>query len=161
MANDQVVWIDTERCTRCGACVEACPVGAIALVDGKAHVAEEMCTGCGACLEVCPEDAIHPVVHGELVRAEERAVAARRTKGRLAPAVERARPLVETAGPAVTEVGVGLLVRAAHALARAVSRWLAEPSEGRGTPPMTRGGTRAPGRANGRGARRQHRRRGR
>ena len=161
MARNQVVWIDAERCTGCGACIEVCPAGAIALVDGRAHMAEETCTGCGVCLEVCPEDAIHPVVEGELVEAGERAVAERRTGGRLAPAVERARPLVETAGPAVAAVGVGLLVRAADALARVVGRWLAEPSEERGTPPVTREGTQVPGRANGRGARRRHRRRGR
>jgi Fe-S-cluster-containing hydrogenase component 2 len=67
MMERQTVWVDVARCTGCGACVNACPVGAIALIDGKARVDEETCTGCEACVDVCPEDAIQPVVRGELV----------------------------------------------------------------------------------------------
>jgi len=97
MANRQKVWIDGERCTGCGVCVEVCPVGAITLLDGRAHVDEAACTGCGACLGVCPEDAIQPVVEGELVTATPRHV----------PAVQQARPLVETAAPVVAVAGGG------------------------------------------------------
>jgi len=35
-------------------CVEACPIGAIALVDGKTRVDEELRTGCGACVDARP-----------------------------------------------------------------------------------------------------------
>lgn len=161
MAKDRVVWIDEERCTGCGACIEVCPVGAIALVDGRAHVEEKTCTGCGVCLEVCPDDAIHPVVEGELVRVEERPVAQRRPAAPPAPAVERARPLVEAARPAVTAVGIGVLMRAADALLRAVGRWLAERPEERWTPPASREETQTSGRANGGGRRVRRRRRGR
>ena len=45
MADGQMVWIDERRCTGCGACVEVCPVEAITLVGGKAHVDEEICSG--------------------------------------------------------------------------------------------------------------------
>jgi NAD-dependent dihydropyrimidine dehydrogenase PreA subunit len=161
MTRDRVVWIDAGRCTGCGACIEVCPVGAIALVDGKAQVAEETCTGCGACLKVCPEDAIHPVVEGELVQVEERPMAQRRPVAPPAPAVERARPLVEAAGPAVAAVGVGVLMRAADALLRVVGRWLAERPEEGWTPPAPQEETREPGRANGGGRRVRRRRRGR
>jgi len=110
-----LVWVDGARCTGCGLCVESCPVGALALVDGIARVDEEACTGCGACIDVCPEGAIEPVVQGEIVLAPERPV----------PAVYRPGPLVQAAGAALTVAGVGLLTRAARALVRAVSRWLA------------------------------------
>lgn len=49
--------IDTKTCIGCGACVEACPFGALALEDGIA-VVNEACTACGACLEVCPVEAL-------------------------------------------------------------------------------------------------------
>ncbi len=146
--NKQTVWVDVTRCTGCGACVEVCPVGAIALVDGKARVDEELCTGCGACVDACPEGAIQPVVQGELVSAPERP----------APTVYRPSPLAETAGAAVVVAGTGLLMKAAGALARAVGRWLTRrsavtrPSAGSGTSPAgDRGGT---------GRQRRHRRRG-
>jgi NAD-dependent dihydropyrimidine dehydrogenase PreA subunit len=146
----QTMWVDVTRCTGCGACVEVCPVGAIALVDGKARVDEELCTGCGACADACPEGVIQPVVtvQGELVPAPERP----------APTVYRPGPVVETASAAVVVAGAGLLMKVAGALARAVGRWLmrrspaAEPSVGSGTSPAgDRGGT---------GRQRRHRRRG-
>ncbi len=50
--------IDTEACTGCGDCVEACPLDAIELQDEKAVVDEETCGDCGACADVCPSEAI-------------------------------------------------------------------------------------------------------
>ena len=133
----QTVWVDVARCTGCGACVEVCPVGAIALVDGKAHVDEKTCAGCQACVNLCPEEAIQPVVQGELVVAPERP----------APAVRQPGPLAETAG----------------ALARAVGRWLTQEPAPTGSP----GGRTSPsvgGRGGGghgrQGRRRQRGRRG-
>ena len=150
MMDGQTVWVDVTRCTGCGACVEVCPVGAIALVDGKARVDDELCTGCAACVDACPEGVIQPVVtiQGELVLAPERP----------APTVYRPSPLAETAGAAVVVAGTGLLMKAAGAVARAVGRWLTRrsavtrPSAGSGTPAAgDRGGT---------GRQRRHRRRG-
>jgi len=161
MSKTEMVWIDEERCTGCGACVEACPVGAIALVDDVARVDEETCTGCGACLEVCPVEAIQPVVRGEIVPAEERGVTARRTTEEpITRAAERRRELVETATPVAVALGLGLLTRAADALAWVVNRWLAERPERESTPSATDRAREARGRGNGRGRRSRRRHRG-
>ena len=143
-----LVWVDGARCTGCGLCVESCPVGALALLDGMARVDEEACTGCGACIDVCPEGAIEPVVQGELVLAPERPV----------PAVYRPGPLVQGVGAALTVAGVGLLTRAAGALVRAVSRWLARQPAAPRPVVGRRSSAETPARS---GRRARHRRRGR
>jgi NAD-dependent dihydropyrimidine dehydrogenase PreA subunit len=123
MVDAQVVWVDAARCIGCGACVDACPVAAVSLLDGKACVDEEKCTGCEACVDVCPEGAIQPVVQGELVPASEWS----------SPAVHRPGTLTRTAGTAIATVGAGLLMRAAGAVARAVGRWLTRRPLGTGS----------------------------
>ena len=51
--------IDPEECISCGACIERCPVDAIAEdEDGKAKVERAKCIGCGVCVIGCPTDAI-------------------------------------------------------------------------------------------------------
>jgi len=50
--------IDTETCSGCGDCVEACPLDAITVQDNKAVVDAETCGDCGACVDVCPTESI-------------------------------------------------------------------------------------------------------
>ena len=50
--------IDAEMCIGCEACVDACPVVAISMIDGVAKVDKKKCTGCGVCVLECPVDAI-------------------------------------------------------------------------------------------------------
>ncbi len=53
--------VDREKCTLCGACVNACPAHALALVrDGgyKLKFTHAECIGCGACVGACPEKAV-------------------------------------------------------------------------------------------------------
>lgn len=51
--------IDLEKCTGCGSCVELCPTGAVALVDGKVVVLRpDDCRYCTDCETVCPSGAI-------------------------------------------------------------------------------------------------------
>ena len=50
--------IDKDACIGCAACVDECPVGAIAENDGKCAIDPEKCIDCGACAGECPVEAI-------------------------------------------------------------------------------------------------------
>ena len=51
------VRIDKEKCTKCGACITACPLGAAeGIISGKKM--HEDCFSCARCLNRCPVDAI-------------------------------------------------------------------------------------------------------
>ncbi len=50
--------VDADGCVGCGACVDVCPMDAIALVEGEAVVDEALCLGCGLCARACPTDSI-------------------------------------------------------------------------------------------------------
>jgi len=47
----------TDDCTKCGICVDSCPVGAIKEGDDKNYITED-CTECGVCVDTCPNGAI-------------------------------------------------------------------------------------------------------
>ena len=60
--------VHPERClhvrhknANCLACADACPAGAIAVIDGALTVAPERCVGCGACASVCPTSCLEPL----------------------------------------------------------------------------------------------------
>ena len=50
--------VDADRCTGCGACVEACSHGALTLRGGIASLDAQLCRGCGVCVDACPVGAI-------------------------------------------------------------------------------------------------------
>jgi Pyruvate/2-oxoacid:ferredoxin oxidoreductase delta subunit len=59
MTRKKRIVIDREKCIGCEQCVNACPSGALAMVDGKAQmVGELLCDGLGVCIGECPVDAI-------------------------------------------------------------------------------------------------------
>ena len=50
----------SNMCRGCVAhpCMQACPKGAISMVNGKSHIDQTKCVKCGKCKSVCPYDAI-------------------------------------------------------------------------------------------------------
>ncbi len=54
----EVAEIISDKCIGCQICVAECPVGAIEMRNGVAHIDPEICIGCGKCAEVCPVDAV-------------------------------------------------------------------------------------------------------
>lgn len=76
----QIIEIDRDKCTGCGACADACHEGAIAMVDGKAQLMrEDYCDGLGNCLPACPTGAIS-FVEREAAAYDETAVLANKQK---------------------------------------------------------------------------------
>jgi glycyl-radical enzyme activating protein len=47
-----------KRCIACGACVEACPNGALEMGDDGVRILRDRCDDTGACVRVCPTTAI-------------------------------------------------------------------------------------------------------
>ncbi len=50
-------YVDEERCTSCGTCVDYCPHEAINFINFVAAIGRS-CVGCGGCIAVCPYGAI-------------------------------------------------------------------------------------------------------
>jgi ferredoxin len=171
-----VIIVNTERCTGCGACLEACPTGALYLVDGKATVDEAFCQECEACVASCSVGAIILATQEGAVAKPVQVPAQRpEGRGRREPEVIRikaqptALPLrtrvLPVLGAALVWAGREILPRLAdfllNALDRQVSAWQAAEAvrspETRGDVARSRGAS-ATG-AGGAGQQHRHRRR--
>ena len=53
------MYVISDDCINCGACVSECPVEAISEGATK-HVISDACIDCGSCAGVCPVDAPKP-----------------------------------------------------------------------------------------------------
>lgn len=81
-----------DRCTACGACVEACPEEALRLADGRVVRDAGRCLVCGACADACPSGAMETIGR-EMTAAV------------VAEEVLRDRPFFEGSGGGVTVTG--------------------------------------------------------
>lgn len=52
------VTISQSKCTKCGACARACPVGCIYPGESSYNIDQSRCIGCGTCADVCPVNCI-------------------------------------------------------------------------------------------------------
>ena len=93
--------IATDRCTRCGTCIELCRFNAIEIrgegQDTFCHVDSVSCEGCGVCARFCPNCAIdlQPSVNGQWFVS----------RARCGPMVHaRMKPGAENTGKLVTEL---------------------------------------------------------
>ena len=52
--------VDMSCCDGCKICIGVCPIGAIHIQNGKAHINGSDCVECGKCCNACPNGAIMP-----------------------------------------------------------------------------------------------------
>jgi len=51
-------WVDKDKCSGCGICVEECPVDTILMENEVAEINMDDCIHCGKCHDICPEEAV-------------------------------------------------------------------------------------------------------
>lgn len=52
------VTIDSQRCIKCGRCLDECPMLAVDKSDKSEYGISQFCNICGKCIDICPVDAI-------------------------------------------------------------------------------------------------------
>jgi len=122
-----MIYIQNQKCIGCGACINACPVGAIQLVNGLAAIDQDKCQQCEVCLTVCPENAISTILDIEPVPVTPGHISVpSQTEG-----VPYAAPKVSMlpwVGTALAFVGREILPRVAVSLLEAWDRRMRQPT---------------------------------
>jgi len=54
---DQCLMTKKSNCKNCYKCIRHCPIKALRMTDGQAHIIREECILCGECYVVCPQEA--------------------------------------------------------------------------------------------------------
>lgn len=121
-----MIFVDEEKCTLCGACVEACPWQATSLAEGRLTIDRDLCAKCGACLPVCPTGAIYEVEAAPATARETPAAPALRAR---VPAAARSRsaairPATAFPIPRPSPLWVGFLPLAARFVGGLADWWL-------------------------------------
>jgi len=55
-----MAYVISDACTKCGACVDSCPVEAISEGEAMYVIDADSCIDCGQCEGECPVEAIKP-----------------------------------------------------------------------------------------------------
>lgn len=53
----EIITTIPEKCKRCYSCVRNCPVKAVRIENGQAHILQSRCLNCGNCIKNCSQDA--------------------------------------------------------------------------------------------------------
>ena len=101
--------VDTEKCTKCGKCVEVCQYNALVCLPTGVLVFAELCHGCGGCELFCPAEAISEEARQIGVVEVGQAKGFRFVQGRLNVGQAMSPPVIKAVRNVVSEVGLVII----------------------------------------------------